>query len=98
MAELKSLLKGTRLLTLTGSGGAGKTRLSLQIGADLIDDFADGVFFIELAPLSESSYIIHELASTFSLRESGSKNPRDELISFLRGKEMLIILITANIY
>jgi len=53
VAELKRLLPKTRLLTLTGSGGTGKTRLSLQLAAEVLDDFKDGGWFVELAPLSD---------------------------------------------
>src|SRR2546425_1091408 len=57
LAELKQLLAKTRLLTLTGSGGCGKTRLSLQVAADSLEQFADGVWLVELAPLSDPGLV-----------------------------------------
>src|SRR5207248_1541524 len=52
MAEVKRLLEGTHLLTLTGAGGCGKTRLALQVAADLVEEYRDGVWLVELAALS----------------------------------------------
>ena len=62
MEDVKNLLHSTRLVTLAAMGGTGKTRLSLQVGADLIDEFADGVWFIELAPLSDARLVPQGLA------------------------------------
>jgi predicted ATPase len=55
MAEIKRLLPGARLVTLTGAGGSGKTRLALQVAAELVSSFADGVWLIQLASLADSS-------------------------------------------
>src|SRR5262249_4632805 len=63
MGEVRELLTKTRLLTLTGSGGAGKTRLSLQVAADLVESFEDGVWLVELAPLSDSALVPQTVAS-----------------------------------
>src|SRR5579872_6308033 len=62
IAEVKRLLEKTRLLTLTGSGGCGKTRLSLQVAADLLDDFSDGVWLVELASLSDPDLVPQAVA------------------------------------
>ena len=69
MAEAKQLLANTRLLTLTGPGGTGKTRLSLQLAQELLPIFTNGVWLVELAPLTDPSFIPQTLASVFELRE-----------------------------
>src|SRR5512136_51016 len=63
IAEVKRLLSSSRLVTLTGSGGTGKTRLALQVAADVIDDFAQGVWFVELAALTDAALIPQTVAS-----------------------------------
>ncbi|MBK8552244.1 MAG: tetratricopeptide repeat protein, partial [Ignavibacteria bacterium] len=92
MQQLKSLLKQTRLLTILGPGGAGKTRLSLQAGADLIDEFANGVFITELAHLSDPSFILQTLMNSLGVKEEKGRSPEDSLIDHLKNKEMLLIL------
>ena len=90
--ELKELLEKTRLLSLTGSGGAGKTRLSLQIAADLIDEFPDGVWFVELAPLTDATLIPQTIASILGLREEAGRPAMSMLSDYLRAKTTLLIL------
>lgn len=81
-----------RLLTLTGLGGTGKTRLSLRIGADLIDDFADGVFFVALANEQESGSVMSVIAQTLGIRESDGRTLLDSLKDALKTRQMLLIL------
>ena len=69
MEEVKRLLASTRLLTLTGSGGCGKTRLALQAAADMVEEFRDGVWVVELAALSDPSLVTQETASALGVRE-----------------------------
>ncbi|MBS1517822.1 MAG: tetratricopeptide repeat protein [Bacteroidetes bacterium] len=88
----KEILKDNRLLTLTGSGGAGKTRFSLQTGAYMIDDFANGVWFIELEAISEPDSLNVELINVFGLKEEPNKNIEEILAEYLLEKEILIIL------
>ncbi len=87
------LVSGTaRLLTLTGPGGIGKTRLAVQAGAELIDHFVDGVFFVDLAPVRESEAVLSAIAQTIGLRENSERPLRQELSRQLGGKTMLLLL------
>ena len=92
MRIIKSLLNESHLLTLMGSGGAGKSRIALQAGADTIDNFSHGVWIVELAQLSEPSYILPEIASALGISLDPKKNIKDVVLDFLREKEMLLIL------
>jgi len=92
MKHVKNLLKQTHLLTLTGSGGAGKTRLSLQIAADVIDDFPNGVWFVELASLSEQTLLTQAIMKVLGLKEEPKRDLEETLCDYLRDKEILIIL------
>ena len=92
MAEVKRLLAKTRLLTLTGSGGGGKTRLALQVVADLIEDFESGIFFIPLAPISDPNLIVSTIAHTLGLQEAGGQPLIEVLKNYLRDKEILLVL------
>jgi predicted ATPase/class 3 adenylate cyclase len=85
LEELVALLSnGTRLLTVTGPGGTGKTRLALQIAAELVGTLRDGVFWVPLAGLADPDLLPSEVAQTIGAR--------DDLAGFLRGKELLILL------
>ena len=81
-----------RLLTLTGPGGIGKTRLGLQVAADLADRFADGVFFVNLTSLSDPALVLPTIVSTLDLKESAGQVLLDVLIAYLRNKELLLLL------
>jgi predicted ATPase/class 3 adenylate cyclase len=92
IAELKQELKAHRLVTLTGSGGTGKTRLSLQVAADLLDSFPNGVWFIELAPLTDPDLIPQTILSAIGISEQPNKAPLDILKEYLHEKKALIML------
>src|SRR5688572_21257590 len=92
MEEAKNLLSQTRILTFIGPGGTGKTRLSFQVAADQIAHFKDGVWLVELAPLTDPTYIISTIASVFKLREAQGTTLHDSLVDYLRGKQLLLIL------
>ena len=81
-----------RLLTLTGPGGTGKTRLALQAAADLIDEFADGVFFVSLAPISNADLVVPTLAQTLGLREQPGQPLLETVGQYLADKSMLLVL------
>src|SRR5438552_3534134 len=81
-----------RLLTLMGTGGVGKTRLGLQIASDLIEDFADGVCFVPLAPINDPDLVIASIAQTLGLKEAGERALLDLLKAYLRDKDLVLLL------
>ena len=81
-----------RLLTLTGPGGTGKTRLALQAAGDVLDQFPDGVFFVELASLSDPDLVAPAIAQVVGLKETSGRPPLEALISALRQRRMLLVL------
>jgi class 3 adenylate cyclase len=90
--QIKNLLKRTHLLTLKGSGGVGKTRLALQAGADIIDEFSNGVFIVSLASVDEPSLILQAISKSLGLKEGQSLSPEEMLSGYLKNKEILLIL------
>jgi predicted ATPase len=81
-----------RLLTLTGPGGIGKTRLALQIAAEALDDFAQGVYLVNLAPISAPDLVVATIAQTFDVTESGSRPLLESLKDELRKQHLLLLL------
>ena len=92
MEEIKQELALTRLLTLTGTGGSGKTRLALEVARDLIGAYPDGVWLVELAPLSEGALVPEAVAEALEISERPAELLSDTLAEVLRGREMLLIL------
>ena len=92
LAEVKRLLTTTRLLTLTGPGGTGKTRLSLQVAADVQADYAHGAWLAELAPLADPALVPAAVAGLFALAPGQGQTPAATLTDYLRGKQLLLIL------
>ncbi len=85
-------LASAKLLTLIGPGGTGKTRLSIQIGAEGLANFKHGVWLIELAPISDPAYIIPAIASVFEIRGVQNIPLIQFVLDYLRAKEILLIL------
>jgi predicted ATPase/DNA-binding SARP family transcriptional activator len=90
--DIANLIANNRLVTLVGTGGIGKTRLSLKVGEGLLRDYANGIWFAELAPLSDPTRVPQTVASLFGLIEGSSESPNEKLIRFLRSKTVLLIL------
>lgn len=85
IAQVNALLNDTRILTLTGIGGAGKTRLALEIGVQRIEEFSDGVWLVDLAPITDPDMVRSTIASTFGIPEEGFHD-------YIRSKNALIIM------
>ena len=86
------LLDGSRLLTLTGPGGTGKTRLSLQLAAEAAAGFPDGAFWVPLAPISDPELVASTIAHALGVQVSGNELPIDQVTEHLRGKKLLLVL------
>jgi predicted ATPase/class 3 adenylate cyclase len=92
LTEIKALLPGNRLVTITGMGGSGKTRLAIQAGAELAGDFNDGVRLVDLSPLDNPELIVKEVANVFDLRENEDRTLLESLVVVLAPKHLLLIL------
>ena len=94
LAELITLLKDqeTRLTTILGSGGVGKTRLAIEVAVNSIDSFENGVLFISLSSLNSSNLIVSAIAEALNLSLQGTSDPTTLLLAFLKNKRILLIL------
>lgn len=90
--EVGELLTKTRLLTLTGSGGCGKTRLSLQVASRVLDQFPDGVWFVEFAPLADPALVPDTVAAALGLSEQPGKPIEQTVADYLKAKQLLLVL------
>jgi predicted ATPase/uncharacterized protein HemY len=92
LVEVKRMLAMTRLLTLIGAGGSGKTRLALEVARDLVGMYPDGVRLVELAPLSEDELVPQAVATTLGVPERSDQPLTEALVEVLRGRKMLLML------
>ncbi len=92
LAELREILMGTRLLTLTGTGGAGKTRLGLQLAHNALGQYPDGAWLAELAPISDPALVPQQVASALQLRDEPGRPLVETIIDYLGSKNLLLIL------
>ncbi|TMG81335.1 MAG: adenylate/guanylate cyclase domain-containing protein, partial [Betaproteobacteria bacterium] len=92
LTEVKKILGNTRLLTLLGVGGIGKTRLSLQVAADMLDGFPDGVWFVELAPLVDAQLVPQAVASVLGVKEEAGRPVVEALKKHVKDRQLLLIV------
>jgi predicted ATPase/class 3 adenylate cyclase len=92
LAEVKRLFATTRLLTLLGAGGIGKTRAALHAAAEVLDDHPDGVWFVDLAPQSDPSLVPQLVASVLGVKEDPGRTVTEALVSYVKDKRILLIL------
>jgi predicted ATPase/class 3 adenylate cyclase len=94
IAEISALIEreGDRLVTLTGPGGTGKTRLALAVAAEALDTFPDGVWFVDLAPLTDPALVLPAIASVLGVREPGGQGLLQAIEAFLASKRLLLVL------
>jgi predicted ATPase/class 3 adenylate cyclase len=92
IAAITRALATTRLLTLTGAGGAGKTRLALQVAANLVADYPDGVWFVDLAPLADPALVPATAAAVLGVRDSSERPAQESLVAALRSRRVLLLL------
>lgn len=96
IARVRQRLTEYRVVTIAGTGGIGKTRLALQIAADLTEIFAGGVFFVALAPLASGNLVVHALAAALGVSELPNEPLETTLLCYIDGKQMLLVLDNAE--
>src|SRR5438552_14585586 len=92
IAAVRELVDAARLVTLTGPGGTGKTRLALQVAAERLGEHTDGVFFVELAPITDQGLVASAVGAALRSREAAARPPLETLKDDLRDKAMLLVL------
>jgi predicted ATPase/class 3 adenylate cyclase len=92
LADIRNQLQNTRLLTLFGAGGLGKTRLSLQVAAEVLDEYPDGVWFVDLAPMTDERLVPQAAASVLGVKEEAGHPVLEALVKYVRDRKLLLIL------
>jgi predicted ATPase/class 3 adenylate cyclase len=92
ITEIKQAISEHRLVTLTGPGGSGKTRLALQVATELIEHFHDGVFFVALAPITNPGLVASTIAQSLGIPETAGRSIADSLKDYLQSKSLLLLL------
>ena len=92
LAEAGGLLAANRLVTMTGPGGTGKTRLSLQVAANAADDFMDGIFFVALETVREPALVVSRLAAAIGIAETARRTATEVLLEWIDAKHVLFVL------
>jgi len=92
LAEVRKLLGEERLVTLTGAGGVGKTRLAAQVASQLAAEFADGVWYVDLAPITDPDVVPVVVARVLGLPDQPGRSTMDTLLRFVRDRQMLVVL------
>ena len=92
LTQLRELLTQNRLVTLTGAGGAGKTRLAIQVAARMAGEFGDGVWYVDLAPITDPELVAVTVARALGLPDQPGRSTMDTLLRFVRDRQMLVVL------
>ena len=92
LTQVRELLSENRLLTLTGAGGAGKTRLAIQLAGQLAGEFGDGVWYVDLAPITDPALVPLTAARAFGLPDQPGRSTMDTLLRFVADRQMLVVL------
>jgi len=90
--DVRARLADVRLLTLTAVGGCGKTRLALEVARGVVDQYPDGVWLVELAPLADQTLVPHRVAAAVGVRETAGQSTVDALAARLRPRRLLLLL------
>jgi predicted ATPase len=90
--ELEKLIRGSRLVTVTGAGGCGKSRLALQVAAGMSGEFPDGVWLVELAPLADADLLAATVAAAVGVQQQPGRRMVESLIGFLRTRSLLLVV------
>jgi predicted ATPase/class 3 adenylate cyclase len=92
IGEAKGVLAGSPLLTLTGPGGVGKTRLAIEVAADLLDEYEDGVWFIDLGPVTDPAFVAHSIATALGVMDISGQPILDSVIDHIRRRHVLLVI------
>ena len=92
LTQVRELLTQNRLVTLTGAGGAGKTRLAIQIAGQLSGEFGDGIWYVDLAPITDPDVVPVAVARALGLPDQPGRSTMDTLLRFVRGRQTLVVL------